>query len=80
MKRIIILFKFFILIIFFSKNSYSVENRILLKINNEIITSIDVFNETKYLLAINNKLKTIDNEDLYKISIKSLLREKIKKN
>jgi len=79
MKRIIILFTFFILILIFSKNSYSIENRILLKINNEIITSIDVFNETKYLLAINNKLKTIDNEDLYKISIKSLLREKIKK-
>ncbi len=79
MKKIKILFTSIFLIIFFLKNLYSIENRILLKINNEIITSIDVFNETKYLLAINKKLKTINNEDIYKISIKSLLREKIKR-
>ena len=28
-------------------NAFSIENKILLKIDNEVITSIDVFNETK---------------------------------
>ena len=32
----------------FSTNSVAIENKILIKVNNEIITSIDVLNEVKY--------------------------------
>ena len=60
-------------------NANSIENKILLKIDNEIITSIDVFNETKYLAAMNKKINEMSQEDIYKISIKSLIKEKIKK-
>ena len=35
---------------------FALENKILLKVNNEIITSVDIFNEIKYLKIINNKL------------------------
>ena len=72
---------FFLLFINFSGiiNAFSIENKILLKIDNEVITSIDVFNETKYLAAINKKINEMSQEDIYKISIKSLIKEKIKK-
>ena len=62
----------------FLKNVFSIENKILLKIDNEIITSIDVFNETKYLKAINSKINEMKKEDIYKISINSLIKRKIK--
>ena len=74
--------KVFLLIIIinliFYKNVFSVENKILLKIDNEIVTSIDVFNETKYLKAINSKINEMKKEDIYKISINSLIKRKIK--
>ncbi len=73
---------FFILLILNLKllaNANSLENKILLKIDNEIITSIDVYNETKYLMAINAKINEMDKEDIYKISINYLIKEKIKK-
>ncbi len=75
--------KIFLIIIFLNLNilikANSIENKILLKIDNEIITSIDVYNETKYLLAINEKINEMNQEDVYKISINYLIKEKIKK-
>tara|TARA_B100000902_G_scaffold360410_1_gene377087 strand:- start:798 stop:1733 length:936 start_codon:yes stop_codon:yes gene_type:complete len=72
---------FFLLIINLSTtfNSNSIENKILLKIDNKIITTIDVFNETNYLAAMNKKANEMSQDDLYKISIKSLIKRTIKK-
>ena len=66
------------LLICLTKNVYAIENKIILKINNEIVTSIDVYNEIKYLKDINENLKEMDDRDIYKISINSLIRSKIK--
>ncbi len=66
-------------VIFLIKNAYSIENKILFKINNEIITSIDILNETRYLKATNKNFQNIKKKDVYKISLNSLVREKIKK-
>ena len=44
---------FFILFLLICKSAYSLENKILLKVDNEIITSIDIINESKYLKALN---------------------------
>ena len=74
-----ILISFFILNIFLIGKSFSVENKILFKINNEIITSIDILNEAKYLEATNKNFQKVKSEDIYKISLNSLIREKIKK-
>jgi len=61
-------------------NSYSEEKvYIELKIENEIITNIDINNEQNYLIALNNNLKNLDKKQLYSISKNSLIREKIKK-
>ena len=73
-----LLFLGFIFFIF-NTNSNSLENRILVKIENQIITSLDVNNEYKYLVALNPSIKNSKKDDLLKLSKKSVLQEKIKK-
>ena len=72
---IFLVFIFFI----FNTNSNSLENKILIKIENQIITSLDVNNEYKYLVALNPSLKNSSKEDIIKLSKRSILQEKIKK-
>jgi peptidyl-prolyl cis-trans isomerase SurA len=74
-------FLLFLGIIFFifNSNSNSLENKILVKIENQIITSIDVTNEYKYLVALNPSLKNSKKYDIFKLSKRSILQEKIKK-
>ena len=68
----------FISLINFERISFAIENKILLKVNNEIITSVDIFNEAKYLKALNVNLNNIDDKKIVEIAKTSLLREKIK--
>ena len=73
------IFIYFILIFFiFTKNSLSYENSIIAKIEKEIITSIDVENESKYLLILNKDLKKFNKKEILEISKGSIIREKIK--
>ena len=72
----------FLVILFFSFSfcsAISNENKILFKINNEIITTVDVVNEIKYLKIFNEKINNIEQEKLYEISKNSIIREKLKK-
>ena len=55
------IFIYFFLIILTSFKSTAVENKILLKVNNEIITSIDILNEIKYLNLINSEFRILIN-------------------
>ena len=64
---------------FFFNSTYSIESKIIYKIQNEIITNIDLKNEFKYLLVLNNRLKDIDKDTAFLISKESLVRDKIKK-
>jgi peptidyl-prolyl cis-trans isomerase SurA len=57
----------------------SIETKIIHNIQNEIITNIDIKNEFKYLIALNNSLKKLDKEKILSISNESIIREKIKK-
>ena len=61
------------------KGINALENKILLKINNEIITSVDVLNEINFISTVNKNTSKISKEELYKISLNSLIKEKIKK-
>lgn len=58
----------------------SMESHIVLKINNEIVTNFDIDEEYRYLIALNNDLKNLDEASLKEISRNSIIREKIKKN
>ena len=70
----------FIIILFnISLSSYSLENKIIYKINNEIITSFDITREFKYLTLINPKVINLDKKEIFEISKNSIIREKIKK-
>tara|TARA_A100001011_G_scaffold34593_1_gene32956 strand:+ start:183 stop:1112 length:930 start_codon:yes stop_codon:yes gene_type:complete len=59
-------------------NVNTAENKILLKINNQIITSLDILTELDYLTTINKELKKIEKEKAFEISKNSIIREKIK--
>ena len=74
-----LIFIIFFLISSFS-NLHALENKIILKIDNEIITTLDIYNEISYLSALNPKIKKLDKSKIYSIGKNSLIREKIKKN
>ena len=59
-------------------NVNTAENKILLKINNQIITSLDILTELDYLTTINKEIKKIEKEKAFEISKNSIIREKIK--
>jgi len=61
-------------------NCLSTENKIILKINNDIITTIDVLNEIKSLKFFYKNLNQLNNDDIYKIAIESISKYKIKKD
>jgi peptidyl-prolyl cis-trans isomerase SurA len=63
----------------YGNSSFSIENKILLKIENQIITSLDVNNEFKYLIALNPNIKNSKREDILRLSKRSIIQEKIKK-
>ena len=74
-------FLIFVGIIFFifTNSSNSLENKILIKIENEIITTLDLNNEYKYLVALNQNIKNFNKDDIIKLAKRSILQEKIKK-
>ena len=73
----IFFFGIFISILFFS-NSLAFENKILFKVNNEIITSMDVLTEIRYLGIINEDFKKTTKQQAFEIAKRSLIKEKIK--
>ena len=71
------LFTLLILFLLFSY-SFASEVKIIKRINNEIITNIDIETEYNYLIALNNDLKKISKDEGLEIAEESLIREKIK--
>ena len=76
---------FYILILLIINNFFlfanvsSSEVKIMIKINNEIITNIDVENEYKYLVALNKSLKNLNKQTVLELAKDSLQKEIIKK-
>ena len=71
-------FFFIFFILFFFEKSFAIENKILFKVNNEIVTSIDLLHEIKYLSILNKNLSKLENQKVFDIAKNSLIREKIK--
>ena len=63
----------------FNTSSISLENKILIKIEDQIITSLDINNEYKYLVALNPDIKKSDKNEIIKLAKRSILQERIKK-
>ncbi len=71
---------FFFIIFFFQINLIvSSEVKIVTKVNSEILTNIDIENQSKYLLIQNNNLKNLNKDELYKLSKNSLIRQILKR-
>lgn len=79
MKKFIIFFTFYL---FFAFSSLSDENniKILYKVNENVITNIDIINEVKYLKTLNKNFQNIENNQAIKFAENSLVREIIKKD
>ena len=71
---------FFLIFFQFVAQVQSENNIVLLfKVNNTIITNIDVENEQNYLVALNKGLSTLNSDQLILIAKDSIIREQIKK-
>ena len=64
---------------FFSvKLAFAIESKIIVKVNNSIITNLDVLNEEKYLKLLNPNLSLLDKNKMNSVAKQSLIKEKIK--
>ena len=78
-KKLKVLILIFILIFFNLKNLFALENKILFKINNQIITTIDIYEEIKFLKIFKPEVNNLSENELLEISKNSIVRDKIKK-
>lgn len=77
--------KIFLILIFFFiiKNNQLLaieEFKIILKVENEIITNVDLLNEKNYLIALNNEILNLPEKKSLLLAKNSIVKEKIKKN
>ena len=77
--------KIFLIFIFFiitnNNQLLAIEDiKIILKVENEIITNIDLLNEKNYLIALNNEILNLPEEKSLLLAKNSIVKEKIKKN
>jgi len=60
-------------------NLQAFENKILFKIDNEIITTIDIYQEVKFLKIFNPRINELNDDEQLVVSKNSIIRDKIKK-
>ena len=78
-KKFKVFFIFFLIIFLEAQKSWSLENKILFKVDNEIITTIDIYEEIKFLKTFNPEINNLSETEIFEISKNSILRERIKK-
>ena len=69
----------FLILTFNFCNLQAFENKILFKIDNEIITTIDIYHELKFLKTFNPQINELNNDEQLVVSKNSIIRDKIKK-
>jgi len=77
MNKIILIF---FLLVFPIKKTLSFENRIILSVNNEIITTLDIYKELEYLKLLNPNFTNLSKQSSIEIAKKSLISEIVKEN
>ena len=78
-KKLKVLIIIVTLISFNIKNLEALENKILFKIDDQIITTIDVYEEIKFLKTFNPEVNNLKENELLEISKNSIVRHTIKK-
>ena len=77
------MYRFFLILFFLIININNVlpnEVNIQFKIDNKIITNIDIEKEYRYLAALNTSLQTLEKKKAYQIARASMIKEVIKRN
>ena len=59
-------------------NLNAIENKIEFKVNNEIITTIDIIKELNFLAALNPEILKLEKDKIFEVSKNSIIKEKIK--
>ena len=72
------LFIIFFLIFFNFSSLLALENKILLKIDDEIVTTIDIYEEIKFLKTFNPEVNELEEKEIIEIAKNSIVRDKIK--
>ncbi len=78
-KNYIKIFFLFLIILIFQVKSFGLENKIIFKVNNEIVTTLDLESEISYLTVLNPNIKKLPDNEIIELSKRSILNEKIKK-
>ena len=79
LKKEFKLFSISLLLILHFQILNALENKILFKIDNEIITTLDIYEEIKFLKTFNPEINNLDEKELFEISKNSILKNTIKK-
>ena len=77
------MFRYFLILFFLITNINNVlsnEVNIQFKIDNKIVTNIDIEKEYRYLVALNTSLRTLEKKKAYEIAKTSMIKEIIKRN
>jgi len=61
-----------------SQYSFAFENKILIRIDQKIITTIDILNEINYITSLNPTFKTADQNTKFEIAKNSLIKQALK--
>ncbi len=81
MNKLISFLIIFLSIFLYSNNIIASQKiKILYKIDNSLITNIDINNELNYLVSLNKNLEDLNKSEKIEIAKESLIREKIKSN
>ena len=74
----LIFFSLFFISLFFNYSAFSNESYVVLKVNNKIITNVDINTEYRYLIALSPNLQKVDKKTVMRLARDSIIREKIK--
>jgi len=74
------IFLIILTLLFFEKIKSQDNISIVYKVNNDIITNRDIYNEELYLIALNEQLTTLTKKQRQYLAKESIIKEKIKKN
>ena len=74
------IFIFIYILISLPTHILSSENKILFKIDNNIITTIDILNEIKYLKVLNKDFENFEKDKIFKVATNSIIKSVVREN
>ena len=64
---------------FAHKDLEAIENKILFKIDSEIITTVEIYNYSRYLVALDKNIQELNDKEIFEVTKNVIVKEKIKK-